>query len=216
MNENFWLTKWKDGDIRFHQSKYHPQLEKFGDRFSEGTILVPLCGKTLDMLYLSAHGHMVVGVELSPIACEDFFIENGIHFSKSHVNDFVVYDSDNIQLWCGDFFKLPQHVWDKVTGIYDRAALVALPIEVRQKYAREVVTRTENAKHLEILLVSFEYPDGAAKGPPFSVPEQEVHEIYRPFKIELIHTEKEEKYTKDHPTLKSIELKETVYWVTKN
>jgi thiopurine S-methyltransferase len=132
------------------------------------------------------------------------------------VNDFVVYDSDNIQLWCGDFFKLPQHVWDKVTGIYDRAALVALPIEVRQKYAREVVTRTENAKHLEILLVSFEYPDGAAKGPPFSVPEQEVHEIYRPFKIELIHTEKEEKYTKDHPTLKSIELKETVYWVTKN
>lgn len=215
MNENFWLKKWKDGDVRFHQTKYHPQLEKFGDRFSDGTVLVPLCGKTLDMLYLSSHGHRVVGVELSPIACEDFFIENGIHYTKKEINGFTVYDSDNIQLWCGDFFKLPQNIWDNVTGIFDRAALVALPPEVRQQYAKEVVIRTAKHKQLEILLISFEYPLGEAKGPPFSVPCQEVYEIYGELNIQLIHSEKEEKYTKDHPGLKSIDLKETVYWMTK-
>lgn len=213
MNLEYWLTKWKDGDIRFHQKKYHPQLEKFGDRFSEGTILVPLCGKTLDMLYLSSHGHMVLGVELSPIACEDFFVENGIQFTIMKVNDFTVYDSGNIQLWCGDFFNLPQSVWDKVSGIYDRAALVALPAEVREKYAKEISSRTKSG--LEMLLVSFEYPEGAVKGPPFSVVEKEVQDLYKNLSVEQIHSEKEEKYTKDHPTLKSIELKETVYWITK-
>lgn len=216
MNTNFWLTKWKDGDIRFHQTKYHPQLEKFGDRFSEGTILVPLCGKSLDMLYLAAHGHSVIGVELSPIACRDFFLENGLPFTETTVHDFVLFESDSIQLWCGDFFNLPQSVWDKVTGIYDRAALVALPSEIRQQYAAEVVKRTAGAKTLEILLVAFEYPEGAAKGPPFSVPELEVRDIYRPLVVTQIHFEQEEKYTKDHPTLKAIELKETVYWMHKS
>ena len=206
MERDFWLEKWKENDIRFHQSKYHPQLEKFGTRFREGTILVPLCGKTLDMLYLSSHGHDVIGVELSPIACRDFFTENGLTFTETQMDEFIVFESESIQIWCGDYFKLPQHLWQKITGIYDRAAVVALPVELRIKYAAEIFSRLPQA-HLEILLVSFEYPADSAKGPPFSVEESEIQTLYSPMKIEKIHSESQ--------MLKGNEVKEVVYWMTK-
>lgn len=204
---------WNDGEIRFHQTKYHPALEKFADRFNPGTVLVPLCGKTLDMIYLSTRGHSVVGVELSPIACQNFFEENGIPFAQKSEKDFIVFESEKITLWCGDFFKLPQTVWDEVSGIYDRAALVALPEELRLKYSAETAKRI--TKSVDILLISFEYPDGSIQGPPFSVPEQEIKNIYQQFEIQKIHSEKEERNFKDHPRFKSIEVTETVYWLHK-
>jgi len=205
MNEDFWIRKWQEGEIGFHQAKYHPAVEKFGTRLSPGTVLVPLCGKTLDMLYFSSIGHSVIGVELSPIACRDFFVENGIQFTEKSIKDFIVYESENIILWCGDFFKLPQDVWNKVTGIYDRAALVALPEDIRQQYAAEIIKRS--AKPLEILLISFEYPQGSIKGPPFSVPEVEIRKIYESFEIQKIHSEKEE--------VRSTVVTESVYWLHK-
>jgi thiopurine S-methyltransferase len=211
MDADYWIKKWQDGETRFHQTKYHPSLVKFAGQFPVGTVLVPLCGKSLDMIFLSSLGHSVIGAELSPIACREFFQENGISFSEKNIPDFILFESEKVTLWCGDFFKLPQQVWDQVTGIYDRAALVALPKEVRQQYAAEISTRT--TKPVNILLIAFEYPEGAAKGPPFSVPEQEIINIYDKFDVQLLHSEKEQKYTKDHPTLKSIELVETVYWL---
>lgn len=203
MNSDFWLKKWEEGEIRFHQSKYHPALEKFASKFTEGTVLVPLCGKSLDMLFLSSIGHSVIGVELSPIACRDFFLENGIQFTEKSIKDFILFESDDITLWCGDFFNLPQDVWDKVTGAYDRAALVALPEELRQKYAAEFTRRKK--KHLEILLVSFEYPQGTIQGPPFSVPEDEIRSIYKGLEIEKIQSLNEE--------VRSIPVTQAVYWI---
>lgn len=204
MDADFWIKKWQDGEIRFHQSKYHPQLEKFGDRFSEGTILVPLCGKSLDMLYLSSLGHSIIGVELSEIACRDFFIENGIPHTEKTIEGFILFESLDITLWCGDFFNLPQEIWDKVTGIYDRAALVALPEDLREKYAAEVVKRT---KKIEVFLISFEYPEGTIQGPPFSVPEAEIKKIYDGLHIKLLNAVKE--------NVRSAELVEKAYWLTR-
>lgn len=211
MDSDFWIKKWQQGDTRFHQAKYHAALEKYAERFSPGKVLVPLCGKSLDMLYLASKGHSVIGVELSMIACRDFFKENGIHFTEKSVEDFIVFESDKITLWCGDFFKLPELVWHEVSSIYDRAALVALPGELRLKYATEI------AKHgkgqLGILLISFEYPKDTIEGPPFSVTEEEIKRIFVPFKVQKLQSETETKYTKDHPKLKSIDLTETVFWL---
>jgi thiopurine S-methyltransferase len=204
VNEDFWINKWQKGEIGFHQAKYHPAVEKFAARFSPGTVLVPLCGKTLDMLYFSSIGHSVIGVELSPIACRDFFVENGIKFTEKSVKDFVVFESEHITLWCGDFFKLPQDVWNTVTGIYDRAALVALPEDIRQKYAAEITKRSGT---VEVLLVSFEYPQGSIQGPPFSVPEVEIKKIYQGFALQQIHSEQEE--------VRSTVVTESVYWLHK-
>lgn len=203
MSEDFWIQKWKKGEIAFHQSKYHQAVELFGDRFSPGTVLVPLCGKTLDMLYFSSMGHSVIGVELSPIACRDFFIENGLQFSERTVPDFIVFESENITLWCGDFFKLPKDIWKTITGIYDRAALIALPPEIRQQYAAEIAKQC--VKGIEILLVSLEFPEGTIQGPPFSVPEVEIKNIYKTFDIQKIHSMNQE--------FRTTVATEAVYWL---
>lgn len=206
MDSDFWLSKWKEGDTRFHQTQFHPQLEKFGHRFTPGTILVPLCGKTLDMLYLSSHGHQVIGAELSDIACRDFFTENKIAFTEKTAGGFTVFESEKITLWCGDFFKLPEMVWKSVTGVYDRAALVALPEEVRRQYAAEMAKRSQ--PELEVLLIAYEYPQGAMDGPPFSVTRPEVFNLYRPFSILLLKEERSQ--------VRDFNVTETVYWLHKN
>lgn len=211
MDSDFWIKKWQQGDTRFHQAKFHPALEKYSQRFSAGKILVPLCGKSLDMLYLASQGHLVIGVELSIIACRDFFKENEISFTEKAVEDFTVFESDKVTLWCGDFFKLPEHVWHEVSGIYDRAALVALPEEMRRRYAAEIVKHRKDS--FGILLISFEYPKDTIEGPPFSVTEEEIKRIFGPLDVQKLQSETETKYTKDHPKLKSIDLTETVFWL---
>jgi thiopurine S-methyltransferase len=218
----YWINKWKDGDIRFHQTQYHPQLKKYAHLFEKvkqvndlmkGTILVPLCGKSLDMLYLSLKGYKVIGVELSSIACRSFFEENSLKFTEKNISDFLLFESEQITLWCGDFFQLPQEVWNDATGIYDRAALIALPPEIRQKYAAEIAQRSK--RPFDVLLITFEYPESFLEGPPFSVTEQEIKKLYQNFSIEKIETVKEEKYSKDHPKLQSVELTEVMYWLRK-
>ena len=189
MDNNFWLQKWRDKEIGFHQKSYHPQLVKFGERLPTGKVLVPLCGKTLDMIYLTSLGHQVIGVELSDIACREFFLENKIAFTEKSIPGFVVFESEQITLYCGDFFVLPQNVWKEITGIYDRAALVALPADIRKKYAAEIASKSP--KGSEILLITFEYGEDTIQGPPFSVSEAELKNIYAGCNIEWIdsHTE---------------------------
>ncbi len=206
MNSEFWITKWQKGETRFHQSQYHSFLVKFGDKLTIGTILVPLCGKSLDMLYLVSKGHSVIGVELSPIACEDFFKDSSIDYSKTYTDGFTVYTSSKISLWCGDFFKLPKKVWDQVTGVYDRAALIALPEDIRKLYASEIFKRTTH--QLEILLITLEYAKDFMQGPPFSVDVDELNKIYNSYNIQKIYSEKDEKF-------KSIEVTENIYFLKK-
>ena len=206
MNSEFWIKKWQNGETRFHQSQYHSLLMKCVDRLSLGTILVPLCGKSLDMLCLAEKGHTVIGVELSPIACEEFFNESKIEYSAISVENFIIFESDKITLWCGDFFKLPQKIWDKVSGVYDRAALIALPKNIRDLYASEIFKRS--AKKLEILLITLEYQKDFLQGPPFSVDEPEVNEMYNSFRIQKLYSEKEEKF-------KSVDVKESIYLLQK-
>ncbi len=205
MNQEFWLKKWQDGNIGFHQAKYHPQLEKNASQFVADTVLVPLCGKSLDMLYLSSKGYKVIGVELSPIACRSFFSETGINFTEKILNDFILFESEKITLWCGDFFQLPLPVWEVVSGIYDRAALIALPEEVRRKYVHEITLKSTNK--MQILLITLEYKEGAMQGPPFSVSFKEVKNLFDKFDINKLNSTKE---------IKTIEITESVYWLKKS
>lgn len=210
-SHQFWHTKWENNEIRFHQSSIHPALQKFGKKFKPGTILVPLSGKTLDMLYFTNTGHKVIGVELSEIACRDFFKENKLTYKEEKRDAFIVFTSHHITLWCGDFFKLPDSEWQKITGVYDRAAIIALPPDVRKKYADEMTKKLP--KDAVTLLITYEYPKEFMQGPPFSVPESEVYQLYGSFSIEKLQAEKEQRQTKDHPTLKNFETVESVYWL---
>ena len=51
------------------------------------SFLLPLCGKSLDLVYLYEQGYQVIGCECSELACEQFFSENKIPFVKTQVNE---------------------------------------------------------------------------------------------------------------------------------
>ncbi|MFT6069178.1 MAG: thiopurine S-methyltransferase [Bacteriovoracaceae bacterium] len=187
MKKEFWLDKWTENSIGFHQSSYHPLLVKHFKELEskelEKLVLVPLCGKTLDMIFLKEQGYKVIGSEFSEVACHDFFVENKIDFKTKTEGDFKVFESEMITLYCGDYFKLK--LPKKASFLYDRAAIVALDPKDRQRYAK---------KHAELLapkakamVLCFEYDQSLCSGPPFSVEEYFVREYFEAdFDIELI------------------------------
>jgi thiopurine S-methyltransferase len=207
MEQDFWLDKWRQGQIRFHQHQINPILETFAKRFKAKTIMVPLCGKTLDMVYLRSLGHKIVGVELSPIACRSFFEENKIPFTEKERPDFILFEGGGISLWCGDFFKLPPKAWENVSAVYDRAALIALPLELRRLYAKEILEKS--IRPLEMLLITIEYDEKDMQGPPFTVTSDEVNLLYAGLQQEILHSQMEP-FTTSSAT---IEIKESAYWL---
>jgi thiopurine S-methyltransferase len=185
MKDKFWHKQWQDTSPGFHQKKINPYLKKFSQELwgslKHKKIFVPLCGKSSDMVWLLSKGVEVFGCELSEVACRDFFLENKIQFKKEKQEDFILFSGQSIHIFCGDFFKLSQQELEKLDGIYDRAALIALPEGMRKSYVAKVCDlNPEN-----ILLISPEYAGGGDGYPPFSVSEKEVLDLYSAnFKVE--------------------------------
>ncbi len=182
MDPDFWLRRWQEGQIGFHQNDYNPYLlrhwSRLGARPGEG-VLVPLAGKSRDMLWLRDQGLRVLGVELSPLAVRQFFEENQIPCHCEERDAFLCRSGAGIDLWCGDFFQLqPEHT-EGIRLAYDRAALVALPPPLRRRYAAHL-GRLLAAPDAACLLVTMEYDQTEMDGPPFSVPESEVRALYAP------------------------------------
>ena len=179
MDAEFWHQRWRENQIGFHQEKVNSRLRKFwpGLGLPRGaTVFVPLCGKSLDMLWLRGTGHRVLGVEISSDACAGFFRENGIAFERMVGDRFTRFVSDGIELFAGDFFALTAEDLDGVAAVYDRAALVALPTAMRSEY----VTRLAGLLPGEtpVLLISMSYDQTRMQGPPFSVDDDEVRRLY--------------------------------------
>jgi thiopurine S-methyltransferase len=179
MTTEFWLQNWQDNKIGFHQQQTNSYLTTYWQHLnlaSNCCVFVPLCGKSLDLLWLRQQGHSVVGVEISARAASDFFTANGLNPNSFELGHFHCHETECLTLLQGDFFDLtPQHV-ENVEGVFDRASLVALPIELRQQYAQHLKNILPNTA--KILLVTFEYGQTEMTGPPFSVSEAEVHELY--------------------------------------
>lgn len=190
MEAQFWINAWNEGRTGFHLEKFNPKLIHHfpGLRPQPGQkVLVPLCGKTKDLLWLSEQGLKVHGVELYEKAVESFFSENDLTPEKVQDQFFKNYISKNITISVGDFFKLD--AFDSYDFIYDRASLVALPSSMRKNYA-EVVTRSLKPGG-KYLLVVFEYDQSKMDGPPFSIDANEVHRLYQDhFTIKFVEVEK--------------------------
>ena len=151
MEADFWLNKWEAEDIGFHREEVNPLIVKhFGAlELTQGArVLVPLCGKTLDMLWLAKQGFKVVGVELSEIAARDFFEENNLDYHKSG----ITFVGEDITIICGDFFGIEASELGKVDAIFDRAATIALPPEMRANYLKKLATLMARPKGLMILM----------------------------------------------------------------
>jgi thiopurine S-methyltransferase len=187
MQADFWHAKWEKNQIGFHEAETNPNLtENFHHLGLEtgARILVPLCGKSLDMVWLMSQGYQVVGVELSELAVLQFFEEQDIPFEKTVDGDFIHYSTEGLELYVGDFFKMNADVLGQVDAVYDRAALVALPEEMRKNYTQHLSKISNTAPQL---LATFEYDQSKRNGPPFSVSEEEVRLRYaEKFEINLL------------------------------
>lgn len=180
MKKEFWLERWERQETGFHQDDFNPYLRQYWPELHlarDSVVFVPLCGKSMDMLWLRDQGHLVLGVELSAIAVQAFFTENGYTPQHDTRGKFDLCEADDVSILCGDFFDLSKDDLEKVIAVYDRASLIALPPEMRERYARHLVSILPPAT--QILLITVEYPQAEMQGPPFSVSASEVETIYR-------------------------------------
>ena len=188
MKADFWHERWENGLIGFHQEEYNPYLVKYWPTLSlkyDDAVFVPMCGKSKDLLWLAEQGHAVKGVEVSSIAVESFFSENQLAYEEKPHTKFRVHQADKIELLQGDFFHLSAEDLTSVGAVFDRASLIALPPEMRQQYAIHLAKVLK--PDTQVLLVSMEYPQAEMDGPPFSVMQDEVYDLYQQnFEIKVL------------------------------
>ncbi|HRK60923.1 MAG TPA: thiopurine S-methyltransferase [Candidatus Omnitrophota bacterium] len=213
MDAEFWIKSWTDGRTAFNQQQYHAKLTQYFPQLNPQagqSVLVPLCGKTIDMVWLASQGLQVHGVELYEGAVEAFFAENQLPVQKTQTADFVECSHKNIKISCGDFFKLDAR--ETFDFVYDRAALVALPASMRADYAR--VIKQALKKGGKYFLVVYEYDQSKMEAPPFSISIAEIERLYADaFDIQLIESEKPKS---EGPRLSAVEgMKQNVYILQK-
>jgi len=173
MNKHFWQQRWQRDEIGFHRGETHPSLARYWDDASVGScapVLVPLCGKSLDLRWLAQRGHRVVGVELSARAIEAFYREWNKPATRVASGRLQHWRAENVQIFEGDFFDFRPGTPFEL--FYDRAALVALPEDMRARYLSHL--RGQLSAKATGLLITLEYDQSQMNGPPFSVPEDEL------------------------------------------
>jgi thiopurine S-methyltransferase len=179
MDGSFWHQKWERNEVAFHEGEANPLLVAYFRELSlpEGSrVFLPLCGKTLDIHWLLSHGYRVSGSELSKIAVEQLFSALGVEPNITVIDQIRRYSSNNIDIFVGDIFSLSCSVLGQIDAIYDRAAFVALPEPMRDRYAAHLIKITDRAPQL---LITYDYDQSLLDGPPFSVSHQEVSRQYQ-------------------------------------
>ncbi len=178
MNSSFWHQRWEKNEIGFHEGKPNPFLVKHFHELSVAKgrrIFVPLCGKTLDISWLLSRGYRVAGAELSQLAIEQLFMELGMQPEVMTVGKVEQWSANNLDIFVGDIFAVSEKMLSPIDAVYDRAALVAFPEDMRKRYTAHL---TEVTKKSPQLLICYEYDQSLMDGPPFSVSNEEVHRHY--------------------------------------
>lgn len=176
MQAEFWQQRWDAGQIGFNQAQVNGLLQAFWPTLTlaQGArVLVPLCGKSVDMAWLVAQGFAVVGVELSQKAVEGYFAEQSLEPTIVQRGSFKVYSGERVEIWCGDFFALTAQDIGQCDALYDRAALIALPGPMRERYVAHLDSLMPETS--TGLLITLDYDQAKMDGPPFSVPPEWVN-----------------------------------------
>ncbi|MFL1550283.1 thiopurine S-methyltransferase [Pseudomonas sp. D47] len=217
MEPKFWQERWARNQIGFHLPEANPYLQRHWPQLTlpeAAKVLVPLCGKSLDLMWLASCGYRVLGVELSEQAVEAFFSEQGLVPRISQRGVFKVYQADLVEVWCGDFFALGAEAVADCTALYDRAALIALPPLMRAQYARHLNGLLGSG--CKGLLITLDYDQTKKAGPPFAVIDDEVKVLLGPHWAAQVVEEQDIlgeswKFVQDGVT----RLEERVYQLTK-
>lgn len=185
MEPEYWLKRWREGRTGWHHEDVMPLLAQHWPMLGiprGARVLVALCGKSLDMLWLARQGLRVLGVDVSPIAIEAFLAENHLHARTRAAADGTNYEVTNapdggaIDLINGDVFSIDPADVAACMAFYDRAAMIALPAPMRERLVGEVYAKLPAGGRG--LLITLDYPAGEMEGPPFSVDDGEVHRLF--------------------------------------
>lgn len=191
MEISYWKSRWQKDNTGWHMQQIYPHLVRYWERLNlkEGAnILVPLCGKSLDVQWLVNQDYCVIGVDVSEKAILELKDSLGISFKNISKGPFKGYLTESVQLWVGDFLKMQSSYIPAIDAIYDKAALIALPANMRCKYAAVIKRLCE--PHTQMMLNCFEYCQQEMTGPPFAVFREEAEKLYgERFAIELMHEE---------------------------
>ncbi|MDN3610163.1 thiopurine S-methyltransferase [Vibrio ostreicida] len=193
---DFWHSKWASNQIGFHRKDVNSLLMEYWSMTKpsrDDKVFVPLCGKSEDLVWLASQHEDVQAVELSKIAVRAFFSEHFYTPTVISVNgQHDLYQFDELSIINGDIFSAPVK---PVDIIYDRAALVALPEEMRVSYVERIMSLLKPKGR--VLLVSLDYPQEEMSGPPFSVAEQEIRRLFEGYRTtKLYHDEASENHPK--------------------
>ncbi len=178
MEHDFWISKWHNNEIAFHEAQGNPFLVKHHSFLASSDsprVFVPLCGKTRDIHYLISQGYEVVAAELSELAITQLFDELGEEPEITPNGEHKQYHIPGLTVFVGDIFTLTPGQVGNITGIYDRAALIALPEGMRTAYTEKLMSLTGKARQL---LICVDYDQQIMPGPPFSIPQSTVHSLY--------------------------------------
>ena len=186
MEPELWLERWRRREIGWHLDDINTHLQEHWPKLGlapGSLVFVPLCGKTLDLIWLVSQGFRVLGVELSPIAVEEVFAEHRLTPVITETPPFRRYQADELTLLCGDYFDLsPEHL-QGVSAVFDRASLIALPPTMRVRYVDHMKRLIPGG--IETLLITLSYDQSEMSGPPFAVLSTEVQARYgNDFRIE--------------------------------
>ena len=188
MQPEFWHDRWDRNQIGFHLQAVNPYLQRLWSGLEleqGGRVLVPLCGKSLDLSWLASSGFEELGVELTQTAVEQNFSEQKVEPQIRQQGAFKVYEAGPVTLLCGDVFALTAADVASCAGLYDRAAMIAFPPEMRAAYARHLSSILPTG--CKGLLITLDYDQSEMKGPPFSVPDAEVQSLLAPdWALEII------------------------------
>ncbi len=167
-----WINRWREGRIGWHEADGSALLRRHWPRLVRGSrVLVPFCGKSVDLLWLAAQGLEVTGVEISDIAAMAFFAENDLDYAVDSDNGKTLFTASSapIRIWCGDYFEFEDAPFQ---SLYDRGALVAVAPEDRARYVAKTNSLLEPDAFR--LVITLHYDQTVVSGPPFSIDEQEL------------------------------------------
>jgi thiopurine S-methyltransferase len=176
---DFWLDRWRRAQIGFHQAAVDRHLKAYWPLLElplDSPVFAPLCGKSLDLMWLRERGHSVTGVELSPVALESFVMEQGIPARRRVLADFDVYEAGGLKLYRGDFFKLTRALLGNTSAVYDRAALISWTPAARESYVEHLTSLTSPGT--QMLLIAVEFPPEQMQGPPFPLTRGNIEELF--------------------------------------
>lgn len=178
MDASFWHNRWQTNQTGWHECAVNLLLITHFPSLNVppgGRVFVPLCGKSLDLGWLRSRGYAVAGAELSELAVTQLFAELGMEARISEIGQHRLFRGERIDIFVGDLFDLSREILGPVDAVYDRAALVALPEAMRERYTAHLKTITALAPQL---VIGYEYDQTVVPGPPFSVTSDELHRHY--------------------------------------